>query len=116
MKLEEVHIGEQLKEVVEEYCSKSGVDKMTIASRLGVTPSALSSIFRSPKGTLENIMKVCAACETSGWKLLARIETNIAIPVWDNFEMILMLDPDDRKFVFKAINSALDLIIVRKKI
>lgn len=115
MILADIHIGEKLKEVVENYCADRGIDKQEIAKRIGVNPSALSSIFRSPQGTPTNILKVCGACELKAYAFWAWLETGIQPDAWAMFESIMTLPSDDRKYILSRIRSDMQFMAEQRK-
>ena len=110
--MEDIHYGQLLKAIVKER----GFTQRELAGLLGVSQPTVSDYFNAKDPSIGTVRKICAACSLVPWRFIAETETGIDMKVWENFEMILMLEPNDRTFVFKTINNALDLIIERRKI
>ena len=60
-----VNIEVKIKDMVEEYQKKTGVNKAFIAKRLGLSRQALSEAFKSNNPRLETLIKfaICLGCK-----------------------------------------------------
>jgi transcriptional regulator with XRE-family HTH domain len=113
--VEEINIGKFLKKKVEDYCEENGCDKAEIASRIGITASSLSSIFRSQTGTIQSVIKVANACEQKGYVFIAEIETKVPHQMFSIVEKIFDLDIDQQILILQQLEAAVALAKGKKR-
>jgi len=85
---EEISVGIEIKikEMVEEYQKKTGVNKAFIAKRLGLSKQALSETFKSSNPRLETLIKfaICLNCNVEDlykyYQKTGSIKNNSDIP------------------------------------
>ena len=109
-KLEDVHLGEALRVMVDEYRTFSGLTYAEIAVKIGLSPQAMSNTFGRPSVGVDTVSKLCRACDRTAWQFIAYIETGIPLTAWRFFESIMSLEGADRVFVLKSIQSAVEYI------